>query len=190
MIYSRFNSALAANRRANIDGIYDPHTNFTCFPKTLQPTHAKWEEVVADIIEPFDGAVIRKPLPANGISNGIDGADAINGNHTLVETAKTDSIFSPVTAIISRNFLITDTYLQSAPVPAVGVPGSDGDYADVGANGLSGVPEDVLAELPPECRQAFDAAKQREFEWKSTWSTELKDGARGHHKIGFSGYPV
>lgn len=42
---SRFNSSLSALRRANMQGIYDPHTNLMCYPRTTQPTHAKWEEV-------------------------------------------------------------------------------------------------------------------------------------------------
>ncbi|KAF2000060.1 hypothetical protein P154DRAFT_576392 [Amniculicola lignicola CBS 123094] len=42
---SRFNSSLSALRKANVQGIYDPHTNMMCFPKTTQATHARWEEV-------------------------------------------------------------------------------------------------------------------------------------------------
>lgn len=44
-ICSRFNSNLAKLRRANLEGVYDPHTNLMCFPKVTQPTHARWEEV-------------------------------------------------------------------------------------------------------------------------------------------------
>lgn len=43
--HSRFNSSLSALRKANLQGIYDPHTNLMCYPRTTQPTHAKWEEV-------------------------------------------------------------------------------------------------------------------------------------------------
>lgn len=42
---SRFNSNLSAIRRANMEGVYDPHTNLMCYPKVTQPTHARWEEV-------------------------------------------------------------------------------------------------------------------------------------------------
>jgi chromatin structure-remodeling complex protein RSC7 len=28
-----------------MQGIYDPHTNLMCYPKSTQPTHARWEEV-------------------------------------------------------------------------------------------------------------------------------------------------
>ncbi|KAH8732238.1 chromatin remodelling complex Rsc7/Swp82 subunit-domain-containing protein [Phaeosphaeriaceae sp. PMI808] len=44
---SRFNSNLSALRKANLEGVYDPHTNLMCYPKVTQPTHARWEEVPA-----------------------------------------------------------------------------------------------------------------------------------------------
>ncbi|KAF2632439.1 nuclear localization protein [Macroventuria anomochaeta] len=45
---SRFNTSLSALRRANLaNGVYDPHTNLMCYPKTTQPTHARWERVSA-----------------------------------------------------------------------------------------------------------------------------------------------
>lgn len=45
---SRFNASLSAIRRANMtSGIYDPHTNLMCYPRTTQPTHARWERVPA-----------------------------------------------------------------------------------------------------------------------------------------------
>jgi chromatin structure-remodeling complex protein RSC7 len=43
--HSRFNSNLSALRKANLEGVYDPHTNLMCYPKVTQPTHARWEEV-------------------------------------------------------------------------------------------------------------------------------------------------
>lgn len=43
--FSRFNSNLSALRRANLEGVYDPHTNLMCYPKVTQPTHARWQEV-------------------------------------------------------------------------------------------------------------------------------------------------
>jgi chromatin structure-remodeling complex protein RSC7 len=42
---SRFNGNLSALRKANMQGIYDPHTNLMCYPRSTQPTHARWEEV-------------------------------------------------------------------------------------------------------------------------------------------------
>jgi chromatin structure-remodeling complex protein RSC7 len=46
--HSRFNSNLSKLRRANLSGVYDPHTNLMCYPKVTQPTHARWEEVPAE----------------------------------------------------------------------------------------------------------------------------------------------
>ncbi|OAL00760.1 hypothetical protein IQ06DRAFT_275656 [Phaeosphaeriaceae sp. SRC1lsM3a] len=48
---SRFNSNLSALRKANLEGVYDPHTNLMCYPKVTQPTHARWEEVAAEDTE-------------------------------------------------------------------------------------------------------------------------------------------
>ncbi|KAL5120597.1 chromatin structure-remodeling complex subunit RSC7 [Pleosporales sp. CAS-2024a] len=45
---SRFNTNLSTLRRANLAGVYDPHTNLMCFPKVTQPTHARWEEVTSE----------------------------------------------------------------------------------------------------------------------------------------------
>ncbi|KAF2828734.1 nuclear localization protein-like protein NPL6 [Ophiobolus disseminans] len=45
---SRFNSNLSALRRANLGGVYDPHTNLMCYPKVTQPTHARWEEAPSE----------------------------------------------------------------------------------------------------------------------------------------------
>ncbi|PSK44201.1 Chromatin structure-remodeling complex subunit rsc7 [Elsinoe australis] len=39
---SKFNSTLTAARRANLDGVYDTHTNLLLYPRITQPTHAKW----------------------------------------------------------------------------------------------------------------------------------------------------
>ena len=61
---------------------------------------------------------------------------------------------------------------------------------DVGTNGLSDVPEDVYAELPPECRKAFERAKRDELLWKNKWSSEQRDGMRRELQIGYMGYPV
>ncbi|KAF2115875.1 nuclear localization protein [Lophiotrema nucula] len=45
---SRFNASLSALRKANLNGIYDPHTNQITYPKIMQPTHARWEQVPAE----------------------------------------------------------------------------------------------------------------------------------------------
>lgn len=42
---SRFNSVLAHNRLGNLRGVYDIHTNSMQYPKTMQPTHARFEQL-------------------------------------------------------------------------------------------------------------------------------------------------
>ena len=144
--YSNFNSMLAAARRQALEGVYDAHTNIMCYPKTMQPTHARWEEV-----PPSD---------------------------------------SDVPPIVSRNYLVVDTHYESPPISGLGIPGPDGDFYDVGVNGLPDLDEEDLATLTPECRVAFEKAKVEEHEWKNQWHSESVDGARAKLRIGFSGVPV
>ncbi|KAG9952720.1 hypothetical protein KCU85_g1996, partial [Aureobasidium melanogenum] len=98
--------------------------------------------------------------------------------------------FKPLPDLIKRNYLVTDTYFESAPRANLGVPGPDGDVHDLSTNGLSTISQDVLDELPEECRAAFEEAKNAELEWKSKWHDEHADGARGKLRIGFNGFPV
>jgi len=88
------------------------------------------------------------------------------------------SIFTPVKPILSRNFLIVDTLYENPPSSMLGVPGPDSNTYDLGFNGLSGVSEDILSELTPECRKAFNDALAKENEWKGRWSTEAVDAKR------------
>jgi len=99
-------------------------------------------------------------------------------------------MFSPLPPIITRNFLVVDTHFSSPPISGVGLPGPDGPVLDVGPIGLPDASEDILTELPPECRTAFEEAKSKEEMWKNSWGTEVEDGARGKLRIGFLGYPV
>lgn len=147
----------------------------------MQHTHARWEQV-HDVDE--DSHM------TNGVSeltNGVNGVH-INGNHP--KPTHSNTIFPPVKSIVSRNFLVVDTVFESPPCTGLGIPGLDGDTLDVGPNGLPDIDEDLLSELPPECRQAFTEAKEREMEWKTRWASEAESGARGNLKIGFLGFPV
>ncbi|KAJ4324705.1 chromatin structure-remodeling complex subunit RSC7 [Neodidymelliopsis sp. IMI 364377] len=143
---SRFNTGLSALRRANMTGVYDPHTNLMCYPKTTQPTHARWERVPA---------------------------------------AETD-----VPPIVARKYLIVDKMFQQPPFAGLGLPGPDADYIDVGTNGLPKLDDEVLAEMKPEEREAFEQIKSEETEWRSQWGGEITDGARSKPRIGFVGVPV
>jgi chromatin structure-remodeling complex protein RSC7 len=164
-------------------GVYDPHTNTMMYPRATQPTHAKWEELP---IEPNHAKAL-----TNGVSELTNGVHKVSLNGVAPEDhhRPSGSIFSSIPPVVSRNFLVTDTYYQSPPISNLGIPGPDGDMLDVGPNGLPHVTEDVMADLPPECLQALVEAKAKEAEWKATWKTETEDGARGRLNIRFLGFP-
>lgn len=127
------------------------------YPKIMQPTHARWEQI--------DDHAENRKLLANGHTNG-DQEDEV---HT---------IFTPVKPIYSRNFMIVDTAYQSAPSSHLGVPGPDGDAYDIGFNGLSSIPDDIKADLPLDCREAFEQALEKEIQWKTQWGTESSSTLR------------
>jgi len=140
-------------RKKNLNGIYDPHTNAMQYPKIMQPTHARWEQINDNEVEP------------NSTTNG----HTENGEET---------IFTPVKPIYSRNYMIVDTVYESAPSTNYGIPGPDGDTYDLGFNGLSSVSDDIKADLPPECLKAFEEALEKEMQWKNKWGSESTDTAR------------
>lgn len=83
---------------------------------------------------------------------------------------------------VARNFLVTDTYMDS-PVglqqTAAGRDRSSDSTALLSAyEGLGAVPDDIRDLLPPACRAAFDSALDKETAWKKQWSTEKEQGAR------------
>ncbi|KAF2453324.1 chromatin remodelling complex Rsc7/Swp82 subunit-domain-containing protein [Lineolata rhizophorae] len=181
---SRFNSQLAAFRRETMDGVYNPHTNQMHYPEITQPTHARWEEV-----PPPEEAKEPNGLPngvtngaqshlTNGITSSVTNGEHPNANSAVGSPSATKTIFEPVPGVISRNFLITDTCMQSAPIN------------NIGRSGLADVPLEVADCLPPQCRAAFEQAKAREIEWNEQWKSETEAGCRGKLKIGLTGHPV
>ncbi|PVH87393.1 hypothetical protein DL98DRAFT_649652 [Cadophora sp. DSE1049] len=151
---SRFNAALGGVRRQTLPGIYDPHTNIMHYPKTMQPTHARWEQIDDNEVE----------------------AKALTNGHT--EEHAEPSIFTPVKPIYSKNYMIVDTVYESSPSSTLGVPGPDGDFHDLGLNGLSDISDDIKAELPEECRLALEEALDKEMQWKNKWGSESQSGHR------------
>ena len=176
---SRFNSTLAAQRKLNWNGVYDPHTNQMHYPKTTQPTHVKWEKI------PPSDSDYNESSSIKAITNGATKL-ITNGVHPL----KADTTFAPVPEVISRNFLVTDTVFVSAPQGSFGMPGPSGAGLGIASNGLPEMTADLLDELPPNCREALMEAKTKEAEWKNKWGSEAQDGLRGQLKIGFLGFPV
>lgn len=126
----------------------------------MQPTHARWENAEACGIHGHDDD--QKRL--------VNGADA----HADDIEEELCSHFRKLDPVYPRNFMIHDVYLKSAPDSKLGPPGLDHDPLS-----LSSLPSDILDELPANCRQAFEEAKNSEIAWRSQWSTEIADGKRG-----------
>jgi chromatin structure-remodeling complex protein RSC7 len=137
------------------------------YPKNMQPTHARWVQI------DDNEAQAQKTL-----TNGSTGK---NHDHTM---------FAPIPPIVSRNYMVIDTVFESAPITNPGVPGPDGEFFDLGINGLSSVSDEVKAELPPDCLEAFEKALAAEKEWKSRWGSETQDGLRRQPRIdkGYFGF--
>ena len=114
------------------------------------------------------------------------------------ETTETPSIFSSIPSALSRRFAIHDVVYESPQYSNQGVPGADGDAHDLGTNGLLSnlnplhpefaTPE-ILAELPPECKEALIQAASHEWQWKSKWRNETDDGARFQPTKSYAWFP-
>lgn len=89
-------------------------------------------------------------------------------------------MFPPVPPRLARNFLITDTYMESPPAGAASTALGRVVSAEVNKayDGLSAVPDEIRELLPPECRTAFDKALQQDREWKARWGPERDKMAR------------
>jgi chromatin structure-remodeling complex protein RSC7 len=177
-----------------MDGVYDTHTNMMFYPKIMQPTHARWEQ----ISPPAEPAKNEQKLLTNGLPNG-ELTNGIHHDSTAMDIDSTDNIssdqrtlFTSVPPIVSRNYTIIDTAFTAPPLSHAGYPGPDGHIADPasGSNGLSSIPDDLVDELPEDCRRAFENARRAEIDWKKSWGTEAQSALRGELRVGLSGYPV
>lgn len=170
---SRFNSHIAANRRRNLNGVYEPHTNTMHYPATMQPTHARWEALVDG-----QGQITGRPGYVNSSKTAMITETANDDKEGKDENGSEDTIFLPVEPVYAKNFLIVDTVYENPLSSHLGPPGPADDTRDVGFNGLSTVTDEVLAELPPDCRTAFEKSLSAEKDWKAKWSTESVDALR------------
>ena len=147
---SRFNRSLTAAREENFDGVYDIQTNTIQYSAVTQPSHARWEAIKDE-----------DPVPATAYA-----ANDLNYDEPKKELAKLSSVYS-------RNFRIHDLCLESAPESQFGHPGMDRN-----STSLFNVSRAILDEMPPECLQSFEDARERELNWRSGWLTEKVDGQR------------
>lgn len=88
--------------------------------------------------------------------------------------------FPAVPLKIARNFMVADVIYQSPSGVGPSAASAASDAADMRAafHSLEAVPDDVRALLPPDCRKAFDAAINKDKEWKAQWGTESNASAR------------
>lgn len=100
--------------------------------------------------------------------------------------SEAETIFPPVRALYSRNFLLVDTHFVGPSISDLGVPGPDGDIYDVEHRGLTDVPDEVISELPRDCLQAFVEVRAEELKWKNAWATETEDGFRARFKVDYN----
>lgn len=82
--------------------------------------------------------------------------------------------FPPLDPRIPRNFTVIDTYMETPPTGIAPVAYERREVPAFLADfqGLGAVSSDILDELPPECREAFDKALGNEKAWKATWGSE------------------
>lgn len=144
----------------------------------MQPTHARWEYVPAED---------ERLMTTGKIQNRSEGdwTDGI-ARATQDSDQSTETIFKPIPAAYTHNFLITDSYYEKPFSSSFGYPGPDGAILDIGPPDLSHVPEHVLLDLPEDCRQAFLEAQDEERRWQSKWGTEEKDQARACLPISYN----
>ncbi|KAL9125851.1 MAG: hypothetical protein Q9217_005006 [Psora testacea] len=174
---SRFNSAIAAQRRQNLKGVYDVHTNFMQYPRIMQPTHARWEHVQL------------LPPDSHPLQNGFKKSDDLMNGGTLPLNRHPQlegTIFPEVLPMYTYKFLVSDTYYEMPTTSTLGYPGPDEALLDIGPPGLSQVADDVIAELPTSCRQAFFKARAEEHGWKRKWSAEIDSYAKSKLRITYN----
>ncbi|KAJ5748168.1 uncharacterized protein N7511_009864 [Penicillium nucicola] len=203
---SNYNHKLADMRRTNLKGVYEVHTNTMQYPKIMQPTHARWEAVPAE-------SDAQAGLASNMSSLNIANADSpeatdeptnknLNESNdqqpTDPETTKPATIFPPVPRSVTDRCLVQDIIYESPQYSNMGIPGPDGDLHDIGYNGMVSIanpthPEfmtpEIIALLPPECKQALLDAATAEVEWKSKWGTESENGHRVQPTKSYAWFP-
>jgi chromatin structure-remodeling complex protein RSC7 len=178
------------------------------YPKIMQPTHARWEAVPPpgdskpnQLVEDMSAL----QLMSGNTPKPDEDDEAVKNNENDDESAEKQlsqaavpSILPPVPSIFTRRFAITDIVYETPETSTFGRPGLDGDVQDIGSNGIISManpqhPEfvsaEILAELPPECKEALVEAAIKEYSWKSKWHTESTDAARSHILQSYNWHP-
>jgi len=173
------------------------------YPQIMQPTHARWEQIPP----PSTASTLQQQgITTNGhhLTNGTtpheNSADNAADDLSAQDQPQEPTLFPPIPPIISRNFAIIDTHFLSPSLTNPSHLHSNSTTLDMASSGhsgmtggnLAGISLDVLAELPEECRAAFEVAKRAEMGWKGSWGREGEVGMRPRRGlgVGLSGFPV
>ena len=160
IVSSRFNSTLIGARRANLNGVYNIHTNFMFYPAIMQPTHARIERVV-DSEEPSETSSSSAVFPP---------LKPIVSRNFLVTDIHLET---PPTGISAASYDVP--FRTSAPDRAMS---AQSDFLS-SFQGLTAVPDEIRDLLPEDCRNAFDKAIDNETRWHSRWGDEVDKASRG-----------
>jgi chromatin structure-remodeling complex protein RSC7 len=194
-------------RRANLKGVYEVHTNTMQYPKIMQPTHVRWEEVplepdaqigLTTNMSSLNIANTDSPQSTNEPSNDNPTNESNDQLPTDSETSKPATIFPPVPRSVTDRYVVQDIIYESPQYSNMGIPGPDGDLQDIGYNGMVSIanpthPEfmtpEIIALLPSECKESLLDAATAEVEWKSKWGTESENGQRAKPTKSYAWFP-
>lgn len=93
--------------------------------------------------------------------------------------------FPDIPARVARNFLVTDTHMETPPsgiLPSAYGSTITADFLTP-FRGLDAVSDEIRDLLPAECRAAFDNAASVERGWKERWGGEGEAACRRQPKI-------
>ncbi len=176
-IDSRFNSSLANARRQNLNGVYNVHTNVMQYPKIMQPTYARWEQV-----PPPNQKSPVSPYSIDHVNKNNDDSD-----DAVAETdIEAEGLFPDIPPVFARNFMITDTYYVTPITSTQEFEGLDEDVTDTGLGGITQISERVLEALPEDCRRCVIKARSNERAWKEIWGSQHDDLARARLRITYN----
>lgn len=151
------------------------------YPKTMQPTHARWEQVESpentlsstSTIFPSARGIFSRNFRIHDISY----ESAPNSSLNLVPGPDGDH------HDLGSNGLISLDHEASSS-------SNDNDGNDANSEGINfKMTAEVLAELPEDCRRAYLEAAAGEWQWKNKWKGERVDGARANLAMNFTWTP-
>ena len=68
-----------------------------------------------------------------------------------------------VPPLVQRKYLVVDSIFQQPPFASLGIPGPDGDFIDVGTNGLPELDDEDVQKMKQEELESFVQLKNEEI---------------------------